>query len=166
MPEYFDRYIDLVDDVELEQAFDDSIRQLADLDTSLLTRLDGKRYAPDKWTIKDILQHVIDFERILTFRTLLFARSESTKPPGIDEQQLAAGANAGSRSIDDLIDEMKTVRSSTKTMFKSFDDEMLQKVGVNWKYEISVLAMGFNMIGHQKHHLGIIAEKYYPLVKE
>jgi len=72
MPEYFDRYINLVADVELSQAFDDSIAQLNKLDKNLLAKLDGKKYAPDKWTVKEIFQHVIDFERILSYRTLLF----------------------------------------------------------------------------------------------
>jgi hypothetical protein len=74
IPDYYDRYINLVADVELSQAFDDSIWQLNNLDKDLLIKLDGKKYAPGKWTVKEIFQHVIDFERILAYRTLLFAR--------------------------------------------------------------------------------------------
>ena len=161
MPQYFDRYINLVADVELSQAFERSIVQLNKLDKNLLAKLDGKKYAPDKWTVKEIFQHIIDFERILSFRTLLFARREGSIPQGVDEKLLGANMNADKRLIDALIDELKIVRVSTKTMFDSFDDEMLQAVGTNWKYEISVLAMGFSIIGHQIHHLKIIEEKYY-----
>ncbi|MBA3692169.1 MAG: DinB family protein [Acidobacteria bacterium] len=161
MPQYFDRYINLVADVELSQAFDDSISQLNELDRNLLTRLDGKKYAPDKWTVKEILQHIIDFERILSYRALLFARREGSIPQGVDEKLLGANLNADKRLIDALVDELIIVRVSTKTMFDSFDDEMLQTGGTNWKYEISVLAMGFSIIGHQIHHLKIIEEKYY-----
>jgi len=161
MPEYFDRYINLVADVELSQAFDDSIGQLNELDRNLLTRLDGKKYESDKWTVKEIFQHTIDFERILSYRTLLFARREGSIPQGVDEKLLSANMNADKRPIDALIDELKIVRVSTKTMFDSFDDEMLQTGGTNWKYEISVLAMGFSIVGHQIHHLKIIEEKYY-----
>ncbi len=161
MPEYFDRYINLVADVELSQAFDDSIGQLNELNRSLLTKLDGKKYALDKWTVKEIFQHIIDFERILSYRTLLFARREGSVPQGVDEKLLGANMNADKRLIDALVDELNIVRVSTKTMFDSFDDEMLHTCGTNWKYEISVLAMGFSIIGHQIHHLKIIEEKYY-----
>ena len=161
MPEYFDRYINPVADVELSQAFDDSIRQLNELDRNLLAKLDGKKYAPDKWTVKEIFQHIIDFERILSFRTLLFARREGSIPQSVDEKLLGANMCADKRTIDNLIDELKIVGASTKSMFDSFDDEMLQAAGTNWKYEISVLAMGFNIVGHQIHHLKIIEEKYF-----
>jgi hypothetical protein len=164
MPQYFDRYINLAADVELAKAFDDSIRQLDELDGNLLTKLDGKIYAPDKWTVKNIIQHIVDFERILAYRSLLFARREGSIPQSVDENLLAANMNAERRAIDELINELKIVRASTKAMFESFDDEMLLYKGTNWKYAISVLAMGFSIVGHQIHHLKIIEEKYHPLV--
>jgi hypothetical protein len=166
MPEYFEKYINLVDDLELSQAFDESIKQLGRLDKNLLAKLDGKRYAPDKWTTKETFQHVIDWERILGFRALLFARKEGSIPQGVDGDLLAANMNADRRAIGDLIDELKITRLSTKALFESFDDKTLQNIGTNWKYEISVLAMGFTIIGHQIHHLNIIEEKYYPLLHE
>ncbi len=164
MPQYFDRYINLAADVELSKAFDDSIQQLDELDRNLWAKLDGKIYAPDKWTIKNIVQHIIDFERILAYRSLLFARREGSIPQSVDENLLAANMNAERRAIDELINELKIVRASTKAMFESFDDEMLLYKGTNWKYEISVLAMGFSIVGHQIHHLKIIEEKYHSLV--
>jgi len=166
MPEYFEKYINLVDDLELSQAFDESVKQLGQLDKNLLSKLDGKRYAPDKWTTKETIQHVIDWERILSFRALLFARKEGSIPQGVDGDLLAANMNADQRTIGDLIDELKITRLSTKALFESFDDETLQNTGTNWKYEISVLAMGFTIIGHQIHHLKIIEEKYHPLIDE
>lgn len=164
MPPYFDRYINLVADVELSQAFDDSIRQLELLDKSLLTKLDGKGYAPDKWTVKEIFQHILDWEKILSCRSLLFARRDDSIPQSVDQNRLAANMNADRRTIDALMDELKIVRASTKAMFGSFTDEVLLGKGINWKYEISVLAMGFNIVGHQIHHLKIIEEKYLPLL--
>ena len=163
MPEYFDRYINLVANIELSRAFDESLERLDLLDRDVLGRLDGKKYAPDKWTAKEILQHIIDWERILSFRTMLIARQEGGTPQSIDENLLGANANAERRTIADLIDELKVARASTKWMFSSFDNKTLQLRGKNWNYEISVLAMGFAMLGHQIHHLKIIEEKYYPL---
>src|SRR5215813_8272884 len=124
MPQYFEKYINLVDDIELSQAFDLSINQLDELDNNFLAKLDGKRYAPDKWTTKETFQHILDWERILSFRTLLFARKEGSIPQGVDGDLLAANMNADQRSIDSLIDELKSVRASTKAMFESFDNAM------------------------------------------
>jgi len=166
MPQYFDHYINLVDDVELSEAFGKSLQQLNDVDRQRLKSLDGKIYAADKWTAKGILQHIIDFERILSYRALLFARREGSVPQSIDEKLLAANMNAERRSVDELIDELIIVRTSTKSLFESFDDETLRNRGTNWKFEISVLAMGFSIVGHQIHHLRVIEEKYYPLLGE
>lgn len=161
MPEYFDRYINLAADVELAQAFADSINRLDELDANLLEKISCERSAPDKWTAKEILQHVIDFERILAYRAMLFARSEGSIPQGIDQDRLAANMNADKRTIDSLIAELKAVRISTKAMFDGFDEEMLLRTGTNWKYEISVLGMGFAIIGHQIHHLKIIENSFH-----
>lgn len=165
MPPYFDRYINLVETVELEQAFVQSARQLNDLDKSLLTKLDGKRYAPGKWTVKEIFQHLVDWERILSQRALLFARISNAAAQSVDENLLAANTRAERRTIEILINDLKAVRRSTKALFESFDDKMLLQTGINWKYEMSVLAMGFTIVGHQIHHVQIIEEKYLPLLK-
>lgn len=164
MPEYFDRYINLVSDSDLPQAFDESIEQLTALDQNRLENLSGATYEKGKFTVKEILQHVIDWERILSFRALLFARKEGSIPPGIDQDLLAVNMNAEARSIKDLVEELKVVRISTKALFESFDAATLLNTGTNWKYEISVLALGFAIVGHQIHHLKIIEDKYFPLV--
>jgi hypothetical protein len=166
MPEYFDRYINTVADVELSEAFDQSIEQIEKLDVQLLDSIGDKTYAPDKWTVKTLIQHIIDFERILSYRALLFAREDTNLRQGVDEQMLAVTAKAEARSLEDLIAELKAVRLATKTLFASFDDEMLMRKGVNWKYETSVLAVGFMIIGHQIHHFKIIADKYFPLAEK
>jgi hypothetical protein len=160
MPEYFDRYINLVADVELSRAFGDSITQLDELDANLLEKIGGDQNAPGKWTAKEILQHIIDWERILSYRTMLFARREGSIPQDIDQNRLTANMNARKRSVYDLIAELKAVRLSSKALFDSFDDGTMLLKGTNWKYEVSVLALGFALIGHQNHHLKIIEENY------
>jgi hypothetical protein len=165
MPQYFEKYIKQVDDVELSQAFNDNIKQINDLDAGYW-QLDAKRYAPGKWTVKESLQHVIDWERVLSYRALLFARQTVQLGKAWMVICLPRGMNADRRAIDDLIDELRIARQSTKAMFESFDAKTLQNTGTNWKYEISVLAMGFTIIGHQIHHLKIIEDKYYPLLDE
>jgi DinB superfamily len=166
MPQFFDRFINLVTDVELREAFVDSVRQLNELDRDLLTSLGDRKYAPDKWTVKEVFQHVIDFERIFTYRVLLFARREGSIPQSVEGDLIASNSQAGRRTIDELMEELIVVRLATRSLYDSFSDETLLNKGTNWKYEISVLAMGFNIIGHQIHHLKVIEEKYVPLLHE
>ena len=162
MPGYYDRYINLVPDVELSQAFDDSIRQLNELDRVALGRIADKSYAPGKWTIKDIIQHMSDGERIMTYRALMFARRDPTAP-GFDQEAFAENAGANRRTFDDLLDELISVRRATKAMYDSFTDDMLRARGKSWEHEVSVLDLAFIIFGHQIHHLNVIAERYSTL---
>jgi hypothetical protein len=145
MPGYYDRYINLAPDVELSQAFNDSIRQLNELDRTALGRIADKSYAPGKWTIKDIIQHLTDGERIMTYRALMFARRDPTAP-GFDQNLFAENASANRRTFDDLLDELISVRRATKALYDSF--------------EVSVLDLAFIILGHQIHHMNVIAERY------
>jgi len=165
MPQYFDRYIDLVEDIELDQAFLKSVQQLNSLDIKLLLELKDKRYLPGKWTVNDIIQHIIDIERILCAGVLRFARNESSYIISFNEDELANNANACNKDITDLVTDLKIVRNSTISLYKSFDESDYSKIGINWKHPINVLAMGFNIIGHQIHHLNFIEINYYPLLK-
>ncbi len=165
MPEYFNRYINLVPDIEILQAFNNSIDQLRAIDRNLFTKLDDKRYAPDKWTVKDIIQHIIDAERIFGYRALRFARNDNTPLPGFDENSYALNTNANDRVINTLLEELIVLRQSNKILFEYFDDEMLLRIGISNRNQISVLALGFTIIGHQLHHLKIIEERYFPLIR-
>lgn len=118
------------------------------------------RYAEGKWDIKDIIQHVIDTERIFAYRALAFARGDKTPLPGFEEADYAASALAGRRHLQDLLTELALVRQSTIMMFKSFTEADLLKTGTASGYTISVRAIGFVIIGHQNHHIKIFKERY------
>lgn len=163
MPEYFGHYINLVADVELSEAFDKSLREIESFDLNLLARIGDQIYAPEKWTVKTIIQHLTDWERILAYRALFFARQAGITTESLDEQTIAENSNANERSFTEIIEELKLVRLSTKAMFGSFNEETLKLNGTIWKYEMSFLAMGFNIIGHQIHHFKMIEDKYFPL---
>lgn len=161
IPPYYDRYINLVDDVGLAKALTRSEARLDTINVKKYRAL-AEAPAPDgKWTIKENLQHLIDVERILSYRALRFARGDGSPSPGFDPDELVRNSQANLRTIDDLILELKTVRRSTTALFRSFDDQALQRTGTNWQYEMSVLAMGFTIVGHQVHHLGIIEGRYF-----
>src|SRR5215510_8005054 len=126
LPQYYDRYINLVANVELAQAFDESIKQLSEVNRDRLARLDSKAYEPGKWTVKDIIQHLIDVERIMSYRALRFARRDGTIPQGFDQNLYVVNARADARATDELIDELITVRYATKALYQSFDEQALR----------------------------------------
>ncbi|WP_259016429.1 DinB family protein [Emticicia fluvialis] len=163
MPEFFDRYIHLADDVELNEALETSRDELDNLPIDLWKSIGDKVYAPGKWTIRDILQHMIDTERIFACRALCFARGETARMPSFDEEEYARNTIANERSFDDLLTEFKLVRETSIMLFKSFTDEMLLRSGLSFRGTYSVLAIGFIMVGHQRWHLNIIKERYETL---
>lgn len=118
------------------------------------------RYAEGKWTIKDIIQHIIDTERIFTYRALRISRNDKTPLPGFEENDYVANTNANVRSIQDLLAELSAVRHATLYLFKSFSWEQLERIGIASNNEISVRAIGFILIGHQKHHQKVFQERY------
>ncbi len=164
MPEYHGRYINLVADVELSQAFDDSIAQLNSLDLEALTRLENKPYAEGKWTVQELLQHILDWERIFSYRALLFARNVGDPPQGLEENDMAANSRANERSVAAIVDELKTVRAGTKYLFDGFDEETLKILGKAYTVDLTVGAVGFATLGHQIHHLNVVKERYLPLL--
>ena len=162
-PEYFDYYIHLNEDIELESTFDKSLEQIAEIDMEKLHRIGLKVYADGKWSIHKIIQHVTDWERIWCYRTLLFARSEGTVPDGHDHEIMAKNSNADELPLELLLEELRITRLATKAMFGTYNREILEKNCSFYKYQMSILAMGFNIIGHQLHHFNIIEERYFPL---
>jgi uncharacterized damage-inducible protein DinB len=120
------------------------------------------RYAAGKWTIKEILAHIIDDERIYSYRALRFARNDHTELPGFDQDEYTLYAGAGQRSIDDLLQEFITVRNATISLFDSLDDAALTRAGVASGNIMSVRAAAYHIAGHELHHVNIIKERYLP----
>lgn len=118
------------------------------------------RYAEGRWTIKDILQHLIDAERIFAYRALRFSRNDQTSLASFDENDYVVEANANRRSIQELLTELAVVRQATLSLFKTFSQEELLRTGTASNNPMSVRALGFVIIGHQNHHQRIFQERY------
>ena len=164
LPEYFDRYINKCDDIELLDAIDLSITELAGVPIEKWIVLGERKYAPGKWSVKDILQHLVDTERIFSYRALAYARGESQKVPAYDQDYYVRSAHSNRRSIEDLLEELKISHDSLKCLFSSFTPAMLHKMCRGFAGEYSVASVGFILPGHQRWHFEVIEEKYIQLL--
>jgi hypothetical protein len=163
MPEYFDRYINKTDDVPCHEALEISMRELEQLPLEKFRAIGEKVYAPGKWTIKEILQHMIDAERVFIYRAVAFARGETGQVLSFDEDLYAKNSDANRRPLEELVEELKIVRRSFIALYRSFTPEMLQRTGMGFRGPYSVLAIGFIVPGHQRWTMDVIRERYFPL---
>jgi uncharacterized damage-inducible protein DinB len=118
------------------------------------------RYAEGKWSIKELLNHIIDAERVFAYRALRVGRGDQTLLPGFSQDDYVAAFDADARSMKDLVAEFESVRSATVSLFQSFTDEALMRLGIASDNPVSVRALGFIILGHELHHVMILKERY------
>lgn len=153
---YYAPYIKAVGEVNLIEELEHSMQNFEEFLSQIPSEKHEFRYAEGKWSIKDIVQHVIDTERIFAYRSLRIARKDQTSLPGFDENEYVNATDANQRTLADLLEEYKVVRLSTLYLFKSFTKEELMHIGIASGNSFSVRAIGLIAIGHQKHHQRII----------
>jgi hypothetical protein len=117
-------------------------------------------YEEEKWTIKDLLLHLIDAERIFAYRALRIARNDTTALPGFDENTFVVSANANERDFESLLKEYVTVREATLSLFENFSTTDLLKIGTASGASVSVRSIGYCLLGHELHHKQVIIERY------
>jgi uncharacterized damage-inducible protein DinB len=157
---HFATYIQAATNVELIEELEICLHDFIKFVQNIPLDKFDYRYAEGKWTIKDIIQHIIDTEIIFSYRALRISRNDKTPLPGFEENDYVENTNANGRSIQDLLTEFSAVRHSTLLLFKSFSEEQLKRIGIASNTEISVRALGFVTIGHQKHHQKVFEERY------
>jgi hypothetical protein len=163
LPAYFDRYILKADDVPVMECLQISLDELRSAPWDVWKSIGDAVYAPGKWTIKELLQHLIDTERIFTYRALAFARGEKSVN-SYDEDAYATASDPSHRSLDEMMEEAIDLRQATIGLFRSFSRAMLEKSGMGFKGEFSVHSIGYIIGGHQRWHFGVIEERYRPLM--
>ncbi len=161
---FYDRYIEQVEDIEILKALENYDQIIDDEGLKNCQMLKGMTYAEDKWKVKELFQHIIDTERIMAYRALRFARNDKQVLPGFDENNYALEMRTEKKSVATLAIEFGLLRRANTLMFKEFPNVILKRRGIIDQTEISVLALGFVMVGHQKHHIKILKEKYFPLL--
>ena len=157
---YFKKYVDQVPEEDLSAAFSNQLPVITDLLNSITEEKSMYAYDTGKWTLKELLQHMIDTERIFNYRALAIARKETVALPGFDENSYAANSNANSRSWRTLVDEFLAVRQSTQFLYNSFTDEALASSGTASNNRVTVNSLGFTTLGHFYHHKKVMEERY------
>ncbi len=157
---YHENYIMKVKEDDLHTAFNN---QSAIVNAFLQSIPDKKfdyAYADGKWTVKQLLQHMIDAERIFAHRALWFARKDPSPQPGFEENDYARAADVSNRSLESLKEEFLAVRKSTECLFKSFSETEFNTIGYANNHPVSVKAIGYILLGHFLHHKNILEERY------
>lgn len=157
---YFKHYISLTKEFSFEEALNkSSLYTLNKFEKVSIENADFK-YAEDKWTIKQLISHVIDTERIMSYRALRYARKDKTLLSGFNDNKYASNSGAQERSLDSLIDEFKNLRTSTSQLFNSFTADMLALDGPEEQKGFTVEKIGRMIAGHSMHHCNILVERY------
>lgn len=160
-PEYASMYIDLIpNDGRLLSHLWSNLKSTKELVQSLSAEKLLFRYAEGKWTIKEVLVHLIDDERIYTYRALRFARNDNTELPGFDQDPFAFYSNANKRSVESTLEEYEAVRLATITLFDGLSDDVMLRSGMANKNISTVRALGYHIAGHEMHHVNIIKSRY------
>lgn len=158
--QFYAKYIARVPAGDIVEILRDQIAETA----SFLRRIPDERtvtgYAPGKWTIRDIVGHVADTERIMGYRALRFARGDETPVPGFDENTYVPTAEASSREMDDLVRELEIVRAATVALFTGLPADAWRRTGRANGTPVTVRALAAIIAGHERHHMAIIRERY------
>lgn len=157
---FYRGYLSMAHGSTLFEALDDATQRFNSVVGSISEEQAAYRYAPGKWSVKEVVQHIIDCERIFQYRALCFARKDTTPLPGFEEDQYAANSAADARSIAELCAEHDILRASTMQLFRSFSDAMLLNVGLANDRSFTVRALGWTIAGHALHHIHIIQQRY------
>jgi DinB family protein len=162
--EYYTGYIAKVPGTDLLRVLESERLQMQQLFAGRTERDGNFRYAPGKWTVKEILGHITDAERIFTYRALRIARGDQTPLPGFEQDDFVKNGGFAGRTLGDLVEDFGAVRSSSIALFRSFGEEAWSRRGVASQKEVTVRALGFMTAGHQIHHRAILEERYFPAI--
>ena len=156
----YEAYVTKVPDGSLLEILEDQRRETQELLAGITEGRAMHRYALGKWSIKEVIGHVMDAERVFSYRALRFARGDQTPLSGFDEQVYAPAGTFDARALPDLAAELDAVRRATIALFAGLDSEALGRRGPANDKEVSVRALAYIIAGHERHHLGILRERY------
>ena len=157
---YYSKYIDLVASGDIVSALETQLRETTAFLTTVSEEKSLHRYAPDKWTIREVLSHIIDGERVFAFRALWFARGSSDPLPGFEQDDYVQASGANQIDWASQVEEFQRVRLSTISLFRNLPVEAWSREGIASDNPFTVRALAYILAGHVSHHLNIIKQRY------
>jgi len=161
---YYEKYIALVPGADATSALEAQRLRTMQLFAGRGERDGNFRYAPKKWTVKEVLGHMVDSERIFTYRALRIARADQTPIEGFEQDDYVRGGGFSERALASLVEEFANVRNATLSLFRSLGEEAWSRKGTANKNEVSVRALAFITAGHELHHRQILEERYFSAI--
>jgi hypothetical protein len=158
---FYERYISLIEGEDILSTLDQQRRQMMLLLSCREEEEGDFRYAPEKWSAKEVLGHICDTERIFAYRALRFARADATPLGGFEQDDYVRNGGFAQRPLSDLVEEFIAVRRATISLLRNFDEAAWSRRGIANKNEVSVRALAYIIAGHESHHRRILEEKYF-----
>lgn len=158
--EYYGRYINLVKDTDLFEKLASQLHEMEELFSKVDDAKSNFKYAPGKWSIKEVLGHVLDAERVFSYRALCISREDKQPLPSFDENEFIRQSNFGNIKLEQLVKEFSLLRSANILLFNGFTDEMWLRKGTASNNTVSVRALAYILVGHAEHHKNILVERY------
>jgi hypothetical protein len=158
--EYYGPYIRMVPDGDISTILKNQFESTSNFFKALPEERGEHAYAPDKWTIKEVIGHLMDAERVFAYRALRIGRNDPTPLPGFEENDYVAAGNFKSRALADLVEELGTVRLATVELFRRFGEKEMQRRGTANQKQVTTRAIAYIIAGHELHHTHIVKTRY------
>lgn len=159
-PEYYAKYVERPEECEVIASLAESGLSTAAFFTELGEERSRMRYAPGKWSLKELLGHVMDTERIFSYRALALSRGDQTPLPGFDQDPYIENAGFHERALSDLLDEYRAIRAATVSLFASFTPEQGERTGTISGFPFVTCTIPWLLLGHELHHMDVVRERY------
>ena len=157
---YYETYISKIEGDDILKTLETQLSEVVVLFKSIPEEKGSYAYADGKWTIKELIGHINDTERVFAYRAMCFARGEKKSLPGFEQDDYVRGGDFNNRSLSDLINEFRLLRESDLVLFKSFNEDALSQIGNGNQGKVTVLAILYIIAGHTQHHINILKAKY------
>ncbi len=164
--EYYSLYIDQVPDGDVLEILESGVRRTVEVLADVPESWETHRYQPDKWSLREVIGHVVDVERLFSYRALSIARSDPADLPSMDQDQWAAASNAGERPLASLLADFERARASSLAMLESLAEDTWERRGLASGFEFSVRSFPYILAGHEIHHRRVLEEKYLRPLRE
>ncbi|MDQ3799249.1 MAG: DinB family protein [Acidobacteriota bacterium] len=158
--EYYETYVSLVEETDIVSALRNQLAEFENLFAGISEEKGAHSYAEGKWSIRELIGHLIDGERVFAYRAFRISRADRTPLAGFEQDDYIRYGNFNNRALADLVEEFSLLRKANNILFKNLPAEAWSRIGTASEAEVSVRALAYIMVGHVRHHVNILKERY------